>query len=255
MNIAVLSRGESLYSTKSLINAGASMGHVMEVLDPTYCNLTIENGKSIVRFNNEIIDDLHAIIPRIGASNTYFGASLVRHFEQQGVFSVASANGILQSRDKWTCTQILSQGGIPTPNTMLGITANMEVLLENISSFPIIIKILEGTHGQGADIRVIVVDNVVVGAMKRQSKAGDFRSNLHRGGSSQKITLSHQEELVALKTAKVLGLKVCGVDILQSQKGPLVLEVNSTPGLEGIQTTTGVDIAKKIISLIERNKK
>ncbi len=289
MNIAVISRGESLYSTRSLINAGTAHGHVMEVLDPAYCNLAIENNKPILRFNDEIVDDLHAIIPRIGASNTYFGASLVRHFEQLNVFSVASSKGILLSRDKWACFQILVKAGIPVPNTLLGITANLEFLLENFKTYPIIIKILEGTHGQGvilsesyqnalstieslkaanvpfllqeyieeskgADIRVIVLDNRIVASMKRQSKAGDFRSNLHRGGSAKTIKLSFEEEQIAIKTARALGLKFCGVDILQSHKGPLVLEVNSTPGLEGIETITGINIAKKLISFIERNK-
>ncbi len=289
MNIAVLSRGESLYSTRSLINAGTAHGHVMEVLDPAYCNLAIEKGKPIIRFNDEIVDDLDAVIPRIGASNTYFGASLVRHFEQLNVFSVASSKGIVLSRDKWACFQILSKAGIPVPNTLLGITANLELLLKNFNSYPIIIKILEGTHGHGvilsesfqnalstieslktanvpfliqeyiaesngADIRVIVVDNKVVAAMKRQSKAGDFRSNLHRGGSATGIRLTYEEEQIAIKTARALGLHVCGVDILQADRGPLVLEVNSTPGLEGIETTTGINIAKKIISFIERNK-
>ncbi len=289
MNIAVLSRGESLYSTRSLINAGTAHGHVMEVLDPAYCNLAIEKGKPIIRFNDEIVDDLDAVIPRIGASNTYFGASLVRHFEQLNVFSVASSKGIVLSRDKWACFQILSKADIPVPNTLLGITANLELLLKNFNSYPIIIKILEGTHGHGvilsesfqnalstieslktanvpfliqeyiaesngADIRVIVVDNKVVAAMKRQSKAGDFRSNLHRGGSATGIRLTYEEEQIAIKTARALGLHVCGVDILQANRGPLVLEVNSTPGLEGIETTTGINIAKKIISFIERNK-
>ncbi len=288
MNIAVLSRGESLYSTKSLINAGTAHGHVMEVLDPAFCNLTIENSKPVVRFNDEIVDDLDAIIPRIGASNTYFGVTLVRHFMQLGVMSVVSPEGILYSRDKWWCFQILAKAGIAVPKTVLGITANLEFLLQHFNRYPIIIKLLEGTHGQGvilsesyqnalstieslktanvpfllqefiaesngSDIRVIVVDNTVVAAMKRQSKADDFRSNLHRGGSARSIKLTNEEEAIAIKTARTLKLGVCGVDILQSHRGPLVLEVNSTPGLEGIETTTGINIAKKIISYIERN--
>ena len=288
MNIAVLSRGESLYSTKSLINAGTAHGHVMEVLDPAFCNLTIENSKPIVRFNDEIVDDLDAVIPRIGASNTYFGVSLVRHFKRLGVMSVVSPEGILYSRDKWQCFQILAAAGIPVPNTVLGITDSIEFLLLQFNRYPIIIKLLESTHGQGvilsesyqsalstiealknvnasfllqefiaeskgSDIRAIVVDGKVVASMMRQSKTGDFRSNLHRGGSAKPVKLSYEEEILAIKTARVLKLGVCGVDILQSKRGPLVLEVNSTPGLEGIETVTGINVAKKIISFIERN--
>ncbi len=289
MNIAILSRGETLYSTQSLLKAGAKNNHVMEVLDPSHCSLSIENGKSIVRFHDEIVDDLDAIIPRIGASNTYYGSTLVRHFNAMGVFSVVSAGAILQSRDKWTCSQLLSAAKVPIPKTVLGASSNLEYLLSNFKNQPVIIKILEGTHGngviladtylnalstietlktagvkfllqeyieesKGTDLRIIVVDGKVVAAMKRQSKEGDFRSNLHRGGSSLKIKLTSEEENVALKAANAMQLGVCGVDILQSRRGPLVLEINSSPGLEGIEKTTEVDISKKIISYIERNK-
>jgi ribosomal protein S6--L-glutamate ligase len=290
MNIAVLSRGEQLYSTQSLLKAGLARNHNMEVLDPTYCTMSIENGKSVLYYHNELVDDLDAVIPRIGASNTYNGSSLVRHFQSMGVFCVVEAEPILQSRNKWTCFQILSKAQIAIPNTVLGNTPDVEALLEKFSPPPIIIKILQGTHGQGvilaetyasafstietlktakvrfiiqqfiaesegADLRVIVVDGAVVAAMKRQSKAGEFRSNLHRGGSSEVIELSYQEENLALRAAKALRLGVCGIDILQSKNGPLVLEANSTPGLEGIETTTGVDISEKIIRYIERNKR
>lgn len=288
MNIAILSRGESLYSTQSLLKAGTANNHVMEVLDPSHCSLSIENGKSIVRYHDEIVDDLDAIIPRIGTSNTYYGATLVRHFNAMGVFSVVSAGAILQTRDKWTCSQLLSTANVPIPKTILGASSNLEYLLSNFKNQPVIIKILEGTHGNGviladtylnalstietlktagvkfllqeyikesngSDLRIIVVDGEVIAAMKRQSKKGDFRSNLHRGGSSIKIKLTNDEENVALKAAKAMQLGVCGVDILQSERGPLVLEINSSPGLEGIENETGVDISKKIISYIERN--
>jgi ribosomal protein S6--L-glutamate ligase len=290
MNIAVLSRGSSLYSTKSIINAGAIKKHTMEVLDPTYCTLSIENGNPIVRYYDEIIEDLDAIIPRIGASNTYLGSSVVRHFESMGVFSVVSPEAILQSRDKWICTQVLSKANVPVPKTFLGNASDFDTILSEFNRAPIIIKILEGTHGNGvilaetyksalstmqtlqtanvpfivqefieesngSDVRIIVIDGEVVAAMKRQSKDGDFRSNLHRGGSSEIIKLTPEEEHIAIKAAKALGLGVCGVDILQSEKGPLVLEINSTPGLEGIETTTGINIAQKMISYIERNKR
>ena len=290
MNIAIISRGLSLYSTQSLLKAGTARNHVMEVIDPSQCSLSIENGKTVVRCHEDIVDDLDAIIPRIGASNTYYGTALVRHFNAMGVFTVVSAEAILQSRDKWTCSQLLAKANVPIPKTMLGINSNVESLLNNFKNQPVIIKILEGTHGngvilaetylnalstietlktagikfllqeyisesRGTDLRVIVVDGVVVTAMKRQSKEGDFRSNLHRGGTSEIITLSPEEENVALRAAKALCLGVCGVDILQSKRGPLVLEVNSSPGLEGIEKTTGTNISKSIIGYIERNKK
>ncbi|MBL4663564.1 MAG: RimK family alpha-L-glutamate ligase [Flavobacteriaceae bacterium] len=290
MNIAILSRGEQLYSTQSLLKAGLVRDHNMEVLDPSYCTMAIEDGKSVLYYYNELVDDLDAVIPRIGASNTYFGSSLVRHFQSMGVFCVVEAEPILQSRNKWTCFQILSEANIPIPKTILGNGPDIEAMLSKFGTPPVIIKILQGTHGQGvilaetytsafstietlqtskvrfiiqefieesngADLRVIVIDGVVVAAMKRQSKEGEFRSNLHRGGSSNVINLSHQEENLALQTAKALRLGVCGVDILQSANGPLILEANSTPGLEGIETTTGVNISEKIIRYIERNKR
>lgn len=290
MNIAIISRGEALYSTQSILKAGTAKNHVMEVLDPSHCALSIENGKSVVRYHEELVEDLDAIIPRIGASNTYFGTSLVRHFNSKGVFTIVSADAILQSRDKWTCSQLLANANVPIPKTILGMNSNIASLLSNFKDQPVIIKILEGTHGngvilaetylnalstietlktagvkfllqeyisesRGTDLRVIVVDGVVVTAMKRQSMEGDFRSNLHRGGSSEKIKLTSEEENVALQAAKAMRLGVCGVDILQSKRGPLVLEINSSPGLEGIENTTGVNVSKSIINYIERNKR
>ncbi len=290
MNIAILSRGEALYSTKSLLNAGETRNHILEVIDPMYCNLSIENGKPQLLFQNELIDDLHAIIPRIGASNTYFGSNVVRHFEAMGVFTVASSEGILNSRDKWSCFQKLAQNQIPIPKTIYASFFEFEEQLKTFEGKPVIIKLLEGTHGEGViltesvqnalatietlnaagvkfvlqeyieeangeDVRAIIVDGVVVAAMKRKCKNGDFRSNLHRGGTSEIIELSSEEEKVAIKAAKALNLGFCGVDILQSKNGPLVLEVNSTPGLEGIEGTTGRNISKSVIGFIERNKK
>ncbi|MFC7356312.1 RimK family alpha-L-glutamate ligase [Jejudonia soesokkakensis] len=289
MNIAILSRGEKLYSTQSLVKAGEKRNHEMEVLDPSYFTIVTEDSKAIIYYHNEIVDDLHAIIPRIGASNTFYGASLVRQFEAAGIFSAVSANSIIHSRDKWMSFQILTKAGIPVPRTALGHPFYNEDLLKTFGDYPVIIKILEGTHGngvilsespknalatietlqtsnvkfviqeyiaesKGADLRAIVVDGVVVASMKRQCKEGDFRSNLHRGGSSEVIQLTTAEEHIAIKSAKALQLGVCGVDILQSSRGPLVLEVNSTPGLEGIEKTTGKNISKSIIGYLERNK-
>ncbi|QIE60081.1 RimK family alpha-L-glutamate ligase [Rasiella rasia] len=290
MNIAIISRGEFLYSTQSLLRAGEARNHTMEVLNPNNFTLSVSSDKVILQYLDEIVDDIDAIIPRIGASNTFQGTSLVRQFEAAGVFSAVTSESILYSRDKWTCFQILAKAGIPVPNTVLGGYHTPEDLLKPFNGRPVIIKILEGTHGngvilsesyrnalatvetlqtsgvkyvlqefiaesEGADLRVIVVDGVVIAAMKRSCKEGDFRSNLHRGGSATAISLTYEEERVALKAAKALRLGVCGVDILQSQRGPLVLEVNSTPGLEGIETTTGKNVSKSIIGYLERNKR
>lgn len=290
MNIAVLSRGEHLYSTQSLLKAGMARNHVMEVMEPSHCTLTVENGKPLLYYCNELVDDLHAVIPRVGASNTYYGSSLVRHFQSMGVFCVVGAEPILQSRNKWTSFQILANAKVPVPKTILGNAYDMPQVLAAFNKEPVIIKVLQGTHGhgvilaetytsalstietlkatkvrfvvqeyiaesKGADLRAIVVDGQVVASMIRQSREGDFRSNLHRGGSAEAIELTYQEENLAVRAAKALRLGVCGVDILRSDRGPLVLEVNSTPGLEGIETTTGIDIAGKIISFIERNKR
>ncbi len=290
MNIAILSRGEALYSTKSLLNAGQARNHTMMVLDPSYCNLAVENEKAALFYQNEKVEGIQAIIPRIGASNTYFGTNVVRHFEAMGVFSVASSEGITNSRDKWTCFQILAKNHIPVPRTVYASFFEFEEQLKTFNGKPIIIKLLEGTHGEGviltestqnalatietlnaagvkfllqeyieeangADVRAIVVDGVVVAAMKRKCKIGDFRSNLHRGGTSEMISLSTAEEKTALKAAKAMGLGFCGVDILQSKNGPMVLEINSTPGLEGIENTSGKNVSKSVIGFIERNKR
>ena len=290
MNIAILSRGEALYSTKSIFKAGASRNHNMEIFDPSYFRLSIENGKAETHYQGERIDNMDAIIPRIGASNTVYGANVVRHFESKGVFTAASSEGILNSRNKWICFQLLAQHQIPIPKTIFGSYFGFEEQLDSFSGKPVIIKLLEGTHGEGvilsenpknalatietlnaagvsfllqefieeangADIRAIVVDGVVVAAMKRQCKNGDFRSNLHRGGSSEKISLSTQEEKIAIRAAKAMDLGFCGVDILQSRKGPLILEINSTPGLEGIESTSGTSVSKSLIGFLERNKK
>ncbi len=290
MNIAILSRGEGLYSTQSLIRAAEARNHGIEVLDPGYFNLSVDNGKAVMLYHDEVVDDIDAIIPRIGASNTYFGSSLVRHFETMGIFSVVSSEAILNSRDKWTSFQILVKANVDVPKTILMNNLNYEEQLKTFDGKPVIIKLLEGTHGngvilaetpqsalatietlhstgvkfvlqeyisesEGTDVRVIVVDGVVVASMKRKCKAGDFRSNLHRGGSAAVIKLSYEEERIAIRAAKALRLGVCGVDILQSDRGPLILEINSTPGLEGIETTTGKNISKSIIGYIERNKR
>ena len=290
LNIAILSRGESLYSTQSLLKAGLARNHTMEVLDPGSCHLSIEDGKPLLYVENELVDDLHAVIPRVGASYTFYGASMVRHLQSMGVFCVVGAEAILQSRNKWTCFQVLSHAQVPVPETILGIGPNLEDRIASLGSPPYIIKLLQGTHGNGviladshtsaistietlraskirfviqefiaesnaSDIRAIVIDGKVVASMRRQGIEGEFRSNLHRGGVGEAIELDHRTENLALRAAKALRLGVCGVDILESSRGPLVLEVNSTPGLEGIETVTGVDVARHIINYVERNNR
>jgi ribosomal protein S6--L-glutamate ligase len=290
MNIAVLSRDQSLYSTQSLIKAGEARNHEMEVLDPYLFTSVIENNTPSLYYGEEIVDDIHAVIPRIGASNTYMGSSLVRQFGAMKIFTTVTAEAILQSRNKWTSFQILAMENIPVPRTVLGNVYDAETTLKTFNNEPVIIKVLHGTHGagvilaetyqsalstietlnasnirfviqeyiaesRGADIRVIVVDGIVVAAIKRQSKEGEFRSNLHRGGSSELIHLSNEESKIALGAAKALKLGVCGVDLLQSNRGPLILEVNSTPGLEGAENSSGINISKSIISYIERNRR
>jgi ribosomal protein S6--L-glutamate ligase len=287
MNIAILSTSELLYSTQSLVAAAERRNHDVEVIDPTYCNVLIENNKVLLQYHNEVINDIDAIIPRIGVLNTYFGTSILRHFEAMDVYTAASSLGISQSRDKWISFQLMAKAGLPLPKTTLGSPAYLKDFLKDFGNGQVIIKILEGTHGngvilcenytnalstvetlqglrtrfvmqefiaesRGTDIRAIVVGNKVIAAMKRSSKDNDFRSNLHQGGSATTYLLSDREREVAIGAAKALQLDVCGVDILQSKRGPLILEVNSTPGLEGIETASGISVAGAIIEYVEK---
>ena len=290
MNIAILSRGKELYSTQSLLNAAEAKNHTVSVIDPDFCNALIEDHRTLIQYHDTMLTNFDAVIPRISVSNTYFGSSIVRHFEAMNVFCAVSSEGILNSRDKWVSFQIMAKAGIPLPKTTLSIPAYAEDFLMDFGKRPVIIKLLEGTHGEGVilcesyqnalatmealhsvgtkfiiqeyiaeskgtDIRAIVVGDEVVAAMKRKAKDGEFRSNLHRGGSSEKIILSPEEKNIAIQAAKALNLGVCGVDMLPSENGVLVLEVNSTPGLEGIEKTTGIDVSRKIIQYLECNKR
>ncbi|HMT53950.1 MAG: RimK family alpha-L-glutamate ligase [Saprospiraceae bacterium] len=291
MNIIILSRNAALYSTQSLVEAARRRNHYVRVIDHMMCDLVIESGKSKILFNNQQIQNIDAVIPRIGSTATTYGAAVIRQFESQGVFSTLHAEPLLKARDKLSCLQILGSHGIGVPKTIyVSNQYTMPFLLEEMEPYPIIIKLVSGTQGmgvilaenksnaesileafyatrekvimqkfireaKGADIRAFVVDGEIVGAMKRQAKPGDFRSNLHRGGTSELITLTSQEEETALKSVEILGLKIAGVDMLKTNSGPVVLEVNASPGLEGIEGTTGVDIAGKIISFIEKNRK
>jgi len=291
MNIGILSRNATLYSTQSLIKAARRASHEVVVLDHMMCDLVSESGKPTVFYNGIDIDDLDAIIPRIGTSATTYGAAVIRQFEAMGVYSTMGSEPLLRARDKLSCLQILSAQNIGVPKTAVSNNYySTEELMEELGGFPLIIKLINGTHGigvilaenkknaqsileafykgkqkvmlqefikeaDGADVRVFIVDDEIVGVMERRAAPGEFRSNLHRGGTSKVIEISEHESLIAVKAAKAMGLKIAGVDMLRSSRGPLILEVNASPGLEGIETTTGVDIAGKIIKLIERDTK
>lgn len=291
MNIVILSRNATLYSTQSIVEAARLRNHFVRVIDHMSCDLAIESGKSKIYYNNQTIEKVDAVIPRIGSTATSYGAAVIRQFESQNVFTTLNAEALLKARDKLSCLQILSSRGIEVPKTIFNSNLyTMPYLLDEMEPYPIIIKLVTGTQGmgvilaenksnaesileafqttkekvilqkfikeaRGADIRAFVVDGQVVGAMKRQARPGDFRSNLHRGGSAETIQLSSVEEEIALKSVDILGLKIAGVDMLKTHAGPLVLEVNASPGLEGIEGTTGVSISGKIIEFVEKNRK
>ncbi|MFT6856337.1 MAG: ribosomal protein S6--L-glutamate ligase [Cyclobacteriaceae bacterium] len=291
MKIAVLSRNPNLYSTKKLVEAIDQRGHESLILDHMKCDIIMDGHGPSVYYNGESLTDIEAIIPRIGASVTFYGTAVVRQFEMMGVFSAVESLAITRSRDKLRSLQVLSRAGLGMPKTAFTNYSREENnVLEHVGSAPVIIKLLEGTQGLGvilaetnkaatsvveafeslktrviiqefiaeaggADIRAFVLNGEVIGAMKRQGKEGEFRSNLHRGGNATVIKLSKAEKSTALSAAKAMGLSIAGVDMLQSKNGPLVLEVNSSPGLEGIGQATGVDIAGKIIAFIEETAK
>lgn len=258
MNIVILSRNASLYSTKRLVEAAENRGHKVEIIDPLKCDIIIEKEKPSIYYKDRYLDYVDAIIPRIGASITFYGCAVVRQFEEMGVFTISPSDSILKSRDKLRSLQSLSKAGIGMPKTVFtNYSRDIEEVIEHVGGTPLIIKLLEGTQGlgvvlaetqnaaqsvleafnglqarvivqefikeaKGADLRALVVDGQVVGAMKRQGKAGEFRSNLHRGGSANIITLDDEELKVALSAAKVLKLPVCGVDMLQSARQVIV---------------------------------
>jgi len=289
MNIKILSRNPKLYSTKRLVEAAEKRKHNVQVVDHLKCDLIIEKRSPTIFYKGKYIQDTDAIIPRVGASVTFYGTAVVRQFEMMGAFSTIDSEALVRSRDKLRSLQVLTRARIGLPKTVFtNYSRDVEGVIEHVGGTPLVIKLLEGTQGLGvvlaetknaaksvieafnglqarvivqefikeaggADIRVFVVDGHVVGAMKRQGKEGEFRSNLHQGGSAEVIELSDEEEIAAIKAAKAMRLGVAGVDMLQSSRGPLVLEVNSSPGLEGIEKATGKDIARKIIQYIEKN--
>lgn len=291
MNIVILSRNPSLYSTQSLVNAARIRNHYVRVIDHMQCDLVIEKGKPQVYYHNQKIVNVDAIIPRIGTTATSYGVAVLRQFASQGVFSTLDAEPLLMARDKLSCLQILAGHGILVPKTIFCSNLfTLPFMLEEMEGYPVIIKLVSGTQGmgvimaenkvnaesiieafhttkekiiiqkfiseaKGADFRAFVVDGEIVGAMKRQAKSGDFRSNLHRGGVAEWVQLTAEEQKTAIDSVKILGLKVAGVDMLRTHQGAAVLEVNASPGLEGIEGATQVDIAGKIIQFVERNRR
>jgi ribosomal protein S6--L-glutamate ligase len=289
MKIAILSRKASLHSTRRLREAGTERGHEMHVIDYLRCYMNITAHKPKVMYQGHPLEGFDAIIPRIAASYTFYGAAVVRQFEMMGVFPANESQAISRSRDKLRCLQLLSRRGIGLPVTSFAhSTKDVEGVIAIVGGAPLVVKLLEGTQGigvvlaetpkaaesvieafrgldanilvqefiaeaGGADMRCFVVGDKVVAAMKRQAGPGEFRSNIHRGGVGSKIRLTPEERSTAVRSAKTMGLKVAGVDLLRSNHGPLVMEVNSSPGLEGIEKTTGVDVAGHIIEYIEKN--
>lgn len=289
MNIIVLSRDTKLYSTKRLVEAGLQRGHNVRVLDHLKCNLVIERKNPKIIYNGEEISDIQAVIPRIGASVTFYGTAVVRQFEMMHVFTAVESQALVRSRDKLRSMQILSRAGLGLPKTVFtNYSKDVDLIVDEVGGAPVVIKLLEGTQGLGvvladnkksavsvveafnglkarvivqefikeaggSDIRAFVVDGHVVGAMKRQAKEGEFRSNLHRGGTAEVVELTPEEEIVAIKAANAMKLGIAGVDMLRSDRGPLIIEVNSSPGLEGIEHATGKDIAGQIIKYIEKH--
>lgn len=289
MKIIILSQNPKLYSTSRLVEAGEKKGHEMLVVDHGKCDLVIEKKKPGLIYQGQEITGVSGVIPRIGASITFYGTAVVRQFEMMKVFTAIESQALVRSRDKLRSLQILSRAGLGLPKTVFSnYSRDVGTIIDNAGGAPVVIKLLEGTQGlgvvladnrnsaesileafnglkarvivqefikeaKGADIRAFVIDGVVVGAMKRQGKEGEFRSNLHRGGSANIIELTDEEENAAIKAARVMGLGVAGVDMLQSARGPLILEVNSSPGLEGIEAATGKDIAGLMIKYVERH--
>lgn len=292
MKIAILSRNQHLYSTRRLQEAIIAAGHEALIVDHSLCDLIIEQEGPSIIYKGEKLEGIDAIIPRIGASVTFYGTAVVRQFELMGAFAAVQSQAIVRSRDKLRSLQILSKAGLGMPKTAFTnfSKGGEKTLIERVGGAPLIIKLLEGTQGlgvvlaetkkaaqsvieafhglkariivqefikeaKGADIRAFIINGKVVGAMKRQGAEGEFRSNLHRGGKATVIKLSRQERLAALGAARALGLDIAGVDMLQSERGPLILEVNSSPGLEGIEKATGIDIAGEIVKYIDESVK
>lgn len=291
MRIAILSRNRKLYSTSRLIEAIEQRGHEAVVLDTLHCYMNSNSLKPSIHYKGEEVKDISAVIPRIGASVTFYGCAVLRQFEMMGVYPLNESVAISRSRDKLRSTQLLSRKGVGIPITgFANRPDDIKDLMKMVGGAPLVIKLLEGTQGigvvlaetekaaesvmqafmglktnilvqeyikeaGGSDIRCLVIGEKVVAAMKRQGPEGEFRSNLHRGGSAEIVKLTPEERKTAVSAAKIMGLNACGVDLLRSNRGPVVMEVNSSPGLRGIEAATGKDVADMMIEFIEKNAK
>ncbi len=291
MLIYILSRGATLYSTARIYRAALARKHNVRVIDHMYCDLLVEQNVFKIIYNGEVLIEPDLVIPRIGSSATFYGASVVRHFQKMGISVLNLSDGILNARDKFRSMQLLAAKNIRIPATYFSNDLHhAEHIVKTKLQYPFIIKVLEGTQGlgvhlvkneveahelfnqfsakktkiilqefieefKGKDIRVFVVGENVIASMMRIANEGEFRSNIHRGGVGKKIVLSEEEKEMAIRAVKTLGLSVAGVDILRSKRGAMIIEVNSSPGLEGIESTTGVEIAEEIIHFIERKFK
>ena len=293
MKIAILSRNRQLYSTRRLAQAAEERGHSVEILDHLRCFMDITSDKPSLHYGDKEFThkDFDAVIPRIGASVTFYGAAIVRQFEMMNIYSVNESVAITRSRDKLRSLQLLSRKGLGMPTTAFAHSVkDVDGLINEVGGAPLVIKLLEGTQGKGvvlaetkkaaesviqafmrikanilvqefikeaggSDIRCLVVGQKVIAAMQRQAPPGEFRSNLHRGGKATLVKLTPAERRTAVRAAKAMGLNVCGVDLLRSDRGPLVMEVNSSPGMEGIEKATGKDVAGMIVEFIEQNAK
>ena len=287
MKIAILSRNAKLYSTKRLVEAARKRGHRVSTFDPLRCYMRIVPNRLAIHFKGRELTGFDAVVPRIGASVTFYGTAVVRQFEMMGTYVLNKSDGILRARDKLRCMQLLAEQGIGLPATVFGDNPDdTQDLLNLLGRPPHVVKLVEGTQGtgvvlaeklsssrsvieafrglyanflvqefireaQGSDIRCFVVGGKVIAAMKRQAREGEFRSNLHRGGTAEAAKLSPEELETAIRAAAVTGLAVAGVDLLRSRRGPVVMEVNSSPGLEGIEGATGVDVAGAIVDYLE----
>lgn len=291
MKIGILSRNDELYSTQRLAEAAKNRGHEVMIIDPLRCYMNITSQKPVIHYAQKILDDFDAIIPRIGASITFYGTAVIRQFEMMGTYTINSSVSIARSRDKLRALQILARKGVGLPVTGFAHSTKMtKDLIQMVGGAPLVIKLLQGTQGKGvvltetqsaaesvidafrgldayflvqefikesagSDIRCLVIGDKVVASMLRKSKDGEFRSNLHRGGSAKPIEITPEERSIAIRASRAMGLRVSGVDILRSKQGPLVMEVNSSPGLQGIETVTQVDIAVLILQHIEEQVK
>ena len=287
MNIFILSRNKNLYSTSRLVEAGNKLGHSVRVVDYMRCYMNITSRKPTIFYGGESLGKVDAVIPRIGASNTFYGTAVVKQFEMMDSYCVNTSDAIANSRDKLRSLQILAEAGINMPITgFASHTKDIEGVIESVGSTPLIMKLLQGTQGQGIvlaetrkaaesvmsafrqldadimvqefikesggkDIRAFVVGDEVVASMKRIAPEGEFRSNVHRGGTMEKVQLTSEEENMAVNASRILGLSIAGVDLMRSNRGPLILEVNSSPGLQGIESCSEVDVAEKIILHIQ----